>query len=167
MNSITAQTTNFGFALAANLIVTWAYTILTSGDIKTFWGVLSALLGVRVFETLGGIVKWRLFGKKFAVQKMLEFYMANHFPLRKYSSDSLGDHLARIESEVDWNNEPISPLVKRAAKELEALILMTENHGILIGARFYSAAETAFDIYSPRSLAKELEWTDLGREQKE
>jgi hypothetical protein len=137
------------------LLVSWGYTELTNGDPKTFWTALGVLFGARIFfgiiETLGSILSWRLYGKKFMVRQMFEILQANKFPKRFYSHDDILNYLARIE-----DSEEMSPSMKSAAKQLEFLLATFENLGILAGARMYAATEAALETYSPRSAAKEL-----------
>lgn len=73
--------------------------------------------------------------------------------MREYKHDDLLGYLARIE-----DNDEISPSIKRVAKDIETMLTMWENQGILVGARTYSATEAALDIYAPKSLAKEFPW---------
>lgn len=157
MNNINPQLITAGFSLVPYLLVSWGYAELTDGNSKTFWTAFGVLVGVRLFfsviETLGSILSWRLHGKKLMVQKMLEALRSNEFPKRFYSHDDILGYLARIEDE-----EKISPSVKSAAKQLEFVLATFENLGILAGARMYSAAEAALEIYSPRSAAKEFSW---------
>ena len=93
MNNVKTHVITFAFAMVPYLLVTWGYTELTNGDTKTFWTALGILLGVRVFfsliETLGSVLSWRLYGKNFMVQKMLEVLRANKFPMREYSHDNI------------------------------------------------------------------------------
>ena len=155
MNSLKPQLVTFGFAMVPYLLVSWGYTKLTDGDTKRFWIALGVLLGVRLFfgliEILGGVLAWRLYGKKSMVEKALEMFRSNKFPMREYSHDNLGNYLARIE-----DSDEVSLTVKRAAKDLETVLGMFENLGILVGARIYSATETALDLYSPKSETKEF-----------
>jgi len=157
MNSIKPQLITFGFAFVPYFLVSWGYAALTDGNSRTLWATFGILIGVRLFfgliEMLGSVLAWRLYGKKFMVEKALQMFRSNKFPMREYSHDDLGNYLARIE-----DDEEVSPAVKRAAKDLEVVLGMFENQGILIGARVYSATEAALDIYSPKTAAKELSW---------
>lgn len=157
MNNVKPQLIAFGFSLVPYLLVSWGYTELTDGDTKTFWIALGTLFGFRLFfsiiETFGGILTWRLYGKKFMVERALEVFRSNKFPMREYRHDELGNYLARIE-----DNDEVSPSVKRAAKDIETMLTIFENQGILVSARMYSATEIALDLYSPKSLVKEFPW---------
>lgn len=152
MNNIKPQLIVFGFSVVPYLLLSWGYSELTDGTTKTFWISLAVLFGFRLFfsiiELIGSVLTWRLYGKKFMIDRALEIFRNNGFPMREYSHDNLGSYLARIES-----NEEISQSVKRAAKDLETLLIMFENQGILAGARTYSATEIALDLYAPRNSA--------------
>lgn len=161
MDSITSQTNPFlvtaAFAFVPYALVAWGYTELADGNCEMFWTAFGVLLGARLFfsiiESLGGILWWRLYGKKNTVQKVLEMLRVNRFPLREYKHDDISNYIARIKG-----NDEILPPVKIAAYQLEFLLATSEDRGILEGARIFSAAEIALDAYSPKSLAPEFPW---------
>ena len=159
MNNTTPQLIVAGFAFVPYLFVSWGYAEVTGGGTKAFWIAFVILLGVRLFfsiiETIGSVLSWRLYSRKFMVQRMLEVLRANKFPKRFYAHDDILNYLARIE-----DSEEISPSVKSSAKQLEFMLGTFENLGILAGARMYSAVEAALEAYSPRSAAKELSFED-------
>ena len=76
--------------------LTWAYVALTGGGMHEFWKALGLLLGVRLFfsivETMSGILQWRLYGMRTAVQECVEVLRTNSFPGREYANDDLGDY---------------------------------------------------------------------------
>jgi hypothetical protein len=140
------------FAFVPYLLVAWAYMTLVNGDSSDFWKALGVLVAVRFFfsviETLGTVISWRLYGKRFMVNKFVEFLRANNFPKRKYAHDDFLNYLARIE------DEPSCPAsVKASAKEIYFVLSTFESMGILLGMRMHSASEAALDAYSPKSEA--------------
>ena len=164
MSDTKSQLIVFAFSLVPYALVSWGYTELTNGNIQTFWIAIGTLFGVRFFfsiiETIGGVLTWRLYGRKVMIEKALLLFRSNKFPMREYKHDDLEyqyegllGYLARIE-----DNGEISPSIKRVAKDLETMLTMWENQGILVGARMYSATEAALDIYAPKRLAKEFPW---------
>jgi len=139
------------FALIPYLLVSWAYMAFVDGGASEFWRTFGLLIVVRLFfsviETLGSILSWRLYGKKFMVNRFLELLRANHFPKRQYAHDDFLNYLARIE------DGPYPPSVKASAKEINFILATFENMGILLGMRMHSATEAALDAYSPKSQA--------------
>lgn len=140
------------FAFVPYLLVSWAYMAHVNGDSSDFWKSLGLLVAVRFFfsviETLGTVISWRLYGKRFMVNKFVEFLRTNNFPKRKYAHDDLLNYLARIE------DEPTSPAsVKASAKEIHFLLSTFESMGILLGMRMHSASDAALDSYSPKTKA--------------
>jgi len=139
----------FFFALVPYIFATWIYTDLTGGDSEMFLLALVVLLGVRLFfstiETLGSILTWRLYGKKLLVQKIVHIFRANNFPKREYKNEDICNYVTRLRED---NETSLS--VKTATEQLEFLFVTYENLGVLAGARMYSAAEAALDVYSQR-----------------
>jgi len=142
------------FAMVPYVFATWIYSELVNGDTETFIAALGVLLGIRLFfiiiETFSSVLAWRLYGKRFMVQKIMEMFRTNNFPMREYRQDDVGNYIARIQA-----NEATSPEVKIASERLEFLFLTCENLGALAGARIYSAAEAALNAYSPKNSARE------------
>src|SRR6266436_4341709 len=85
--------------------VAWGYKVLTDGTAKTFWYALGTLVGVRLFfsiiEGLGGILTWRVYGKRVAVQGPLAILRANNFPKRRYKEEDFQDYLAGIADDPE------------------------------------------------------------------
>lgn len=140
------------FAFVPYLLVSWAYMAVVNGDSGDFWKALGLLVAVRFFfsviETLGTVISWRLYGKRFMVNKFVELLRANNFPKRKYAHDDFLNYLARIE------DDPSCPAtVKASAKEIYFLLSTFESMGILLGMRMHSASDAALDVYSPKAEA--------------
>ena len=126
------------FTLIPYLLVAWGFTALTDGEASTFWKALLALIIVRTFfaliEALGGVLKWRLWGRNVLVGQALNWFTSRQFPQRKYAHDYMGNYLARIESDPE---QP--PALHMAATELNRMFLAYEEFGILVDNRFYDA----------------------------
>jgi hypothetical protein len=140
------------FGAVVYLLLAWAYVELTDEGWHTFWIAVGVLLAARFFFVLvdlfGMVLTWRLYVKKFLVNKNLAQLSGYQFPKRKYSHDDFSDYLSRIASDEEY-----APALKAAAKEWYFLLSIHERFGILHGARMWSAAEKALDIYSPKSEA--------------
>ncbi len=157
LNAITVTTMKqdliiSAFTLIPYLLVAWAFNVLSDGDASTFWKALVVLVAVRVIfafiDMLGGLLRWRLWGGKQLVTYALGWFNTHQFPQRKYADDDMGNYLALIQG------DPEQPLALRmAAAELERLFGVYEQFGILIGARFHSAYQMAFEMYAPLSRA--------------
>ena len=152
MNDTRSRLVMWLFAFVPYLLVSWAYMALVNGDSSDFWKAFGLLVAVRLFfsviETLGTVISWRLYGKRFMVNKFAEFLRTNNFPKRKYAHDDFLDYLSRIEDEPTY---PTS--VKASAKEIYFLLSTFESMGILLGARMHSASDAALDVYSPKAEA--------------
>lgn len=140
------------FAAIPYGLVTWGYTALTNGDIQAFWIALGVLLGIRLFfsliEALGGVLSWRIYGRRIAMGNALKFLKANGFPPREYGHDNLLDYLARIQDGPEY-----APPLRAAAREVERLVTFVEQLGITIGGRTWEVWSAALDVYAPRSQA--------------
>ena len=75
------------FAAIPYGLVTWGYTVFTDGDVQAFWVALGVLLGIRLFfsliEMLGGVLYWRLYGRRIVLSNALKFLKTNGFPPRE------------------------------------------------------------------------------------
>jgi hypothetical protein len=140
------------FTLLPYLLVAWIFAVMTDGKTSTFWKALLILILLRTFfaviDTLGKVLRWRLWGRKLLVAHALNWLTSRQFPQRKYADDNMGNYLARIEQ------DPEQPLALRmAVAELERMFLVYEEFGILVGARFHEAYRVAFEQYAPPSRA--------------
>jgi hypothetical protein len=139
------------FSFVPYLLVSWAYMEAVDGESKQFWGAFGVLIAVRLFfsviEMLGGILSWRLYGKKLMVNKFLGLLRANNFPKREYQHDNFLAYLGRIE------DGSYADSVKTTAKEIYFLLSVFEDMGILLGMRMHSASEAALETYSPKAEA--------------
>ena len=140
------------FAAIPYGLVTWGYTAFTDGDVQAFWVALGVLLGIRLFfsliEMLGGVLYWRLYGRRIVMSNALKFLKTNGFPPREYEHDTLLAYLARIQ---DGHKYP--PTLRAAAAETERLLTFIEGLGIVMGARTWEVWCAALDAHAPRSQA--------------
>ncbi|HUO43335.1 MAG TPA: hypothetical protein VMT94_00290 [Burkholderiales bacterium] len=154
MNDARARIIMGLFAFVPYFMVSWAYMALVDGGARQFWSAFGVLAAVRLFfsliETLGSVLSWRLYGRKFTVNKFLGLLRANNFPKREHAHDDFLNYLARIE------DGPYSQSVKGCVKEIYFILSTFESMGILLGMRMHSATEAALDAYSPRSQAPDF-----------
>lgn len=140
------------FAFVPYLLASWGYMVLVDGTSREFWSALGLLVAVRLFfnliETLGGVLSWRLYGKKYMVDKFLEFLRTSNFPKREYAHDDFLNYLARIQDGLQY-----AASLKASAKEIYFLLSTFESMGILLGVRMHSASEAALEVHSPRDKA--------------
>jgi hypothetical protein len=147
------------FTLVPYLLVAWGFTVLTDGEASTFWKALLVLFAFRTFfaliDTLGGVLRWRLWGRNLTVAHALDWFTSRQFPQRKYADDDMGAYLVRIE------DDPEQPLALRmAAAELDRMFGVYEQFGILVGARFRDAYRVALEQYAPSSRASKRSVTE-------
>lgn len=116
-----------------------------------FWYVVIGLVAASAFfgivGMLMGILYWRLWGRRKAVEFIVQILRANNFPPREHGHDNFTSYLARIEE------GPYPDAIHRAAKELYAALGAWEDRGVLLGARMHAASELALELYSPRARA--------------
>jgi hypothetical protein len=99
-------------------------------------------------ETFGAILSWRVYGKRMMIAKNLEILRSNHFPPRRYRHDDFSTYLYRIEDDADC-----SAAAKKAAVQMTAVLTIFSGMGVLAGMRMHSAADAAFELFSPSSAA--------------
>lgn len=128
--------------------VAWGYEWFVGGGRRDFWMAMGVLIAVSAFisviEGIGGIIVWRVIGKKRMVDDFVRVFRANEFPAPEVETDDLSNYLARLIGDTK-----LKPDCIRVAYEFEALGLAAENRGILAGMRFHAAAEQAFKQYTP------------------
>ncbi len=144
------------FSMVPYLLVSWGYTTLTDGDTKAFWTAMGCLLGARLFfgliETLGDVLMFHLYGKKFAVERVVKILRAHEFPMREYEHDDFSAYLCRIYD--NFANYPQS--LKSTAREIEGGLIMLESVAVWPSARLWSACDAALDIYAPKERATKV-----------
>jgi hypothetical protein len=73
-------------------LVAWGYSALVGSGLEGFGVALAALIAARLFfaaiEGLSGMLKWRLFARRFMVDKFLCWLRANKLPPRYYRKRS-------------------------------------------------------------------------------
>ena len=140
------------FAFVPYSLVSWGSMVLVDGTSREFWSAFGLLVAVRLFfsliETLSGVLSWRLYGKKYMVDKFLEFLRTNNFPKRECAHDHFLNYLTRIQDGPRY-----AASLKASAKEIYFLLSTFESMGILWGVRMHSATEAALEVHSPRDKA--------------
>lgn len=147
------------FTLAPYLLVAWGFTVLTDGEASTFWKALLVLFALRtlfaLIDTLGGVLRWRLWGRNLLVAHALDWFTARQFPQREYANDDMGNYLVRI---IDDPKQPLA--LRMAAAELDRTFGVYEQFGVLVGVRFHDAYRVAFEQYAPSSRAPKQSVTE-------
>ena len=137
-------------------LVSWGYMAYVDGGAKQFLGALGVLIALRTFfdviEKLGGVLSWRVYGKKVTANKFAEMLCANKFPKREYSHHDFSTYLHQLEE------GPSEESVKTSAKQLKFILEFCEEEGILLRMRMHVALDAALDIYSPRAEAPILDF---------
>lgn len=137
------------FSVLPYLLVAWAYMAFTDGHAKDFWVALCVLLVVRLFffiiETIGGILAWRLYGRRVAVEKVLRFLRENNFPMRTDPNEDFLMYFQRIQEDRTCP-ESTRALARECDRELARL----DGSGILPGMRADYAVQAALDRYTER-----------------
>jgi hypothetical protein len=144
------QSASSGILLALSLIpyaaVSWAYAAFVDGGWPDFWKCFGLLSVVRVFfsviEGMGGILVWRIYGRRVAVAHWLKYFRENKFPPKEYASDDFGNYRARLMSVY---KRPVD--VPFLASEIDSWLASCEQRGILLGMRMNAAVEEAFRRY--------------------
>ena len=140
------------FSWVPYVAVAWGYKWYTDGDSRSFWYALIALIVLRAFfsiiETLGSVLLWRVYGRRTTMQEYLEILRSNKMPGRHYAEEDHADYLTRIQEQSD---QPEG--IRKVAREIEWALQALERVGFLTGRRVHSAAEDAFNLYSPKSQA--------------
>jgi hypothetical protein len=136
-----------GFSLIPYAAVAATYSYFVGGGgARQFWIAMGVLIALRTFfsaiEGLGRILAWRLFYKRRVVDHFVALFKANEFPPKQYYDDDFSNYRARLVSDHERKADDV-----RAAQDLESLLLMQENRGILEGMRFNAAVELAFEEY--------------------
>ena len=156
MNGTKMQIISSMFAFVPYVLVTWGYTVFTGGGMNDFWKTLGFIFAVRAFfgmiETIGGILAWRIYGKKKMVHKFVKFLRNNNFPMREYAHDDLGNYLARLDDEEKYNQA-----IRHRANEVSRSRELAESMGIFPSMRYESAWDAALEIYSPKERAPHLD----------
>ena len=158
------ETASAGIVFALSIIpyaaVSWAYAAFVDGGWPDFWKCFGVLSAIRFFfsviEGVGGILVWRIYGRRVAVAHWLKFFRENNFPPKEYASDDFGNYRARLAA--CYRRRADAPYL---ASEIEVLLLSYEHRGILIGMRMHAAIEEAFRRYQATqpTAAKADPWT--------
>lgn len=117
---------------------------------ESFWGALVVLFSARLFftviETLGGIVRWRLYGRSKMVESTLATLRSYRFPQRDPLDGDFSNYIARVEAD-----ERQGVNLRLAARELSTIPRVFAHVGMLAEARVHSAHDEALERYSPRT----------------
>ena len=152
MNDTKIGLIKVGVSMVPYLLIALACAEFTDERAKTFWLALGSLIAARQFfafiECVSGIIVWRVYGREFIVSNFLRVLRENKFPLRYYQHDDFLNYLSRVSDDC-----ASSQALRFEVKAMEAMLLMWENSGFLVGARMHAATEIALERYSPRRSA--------------
>lgn len=108
------------------------------------------LVGVRLFfsiiESIGSVLCWRLYGRKIAVGNALTFLKANEFPARNDMQDDFLGYIARIQDDPQYSEK-----LRKAATDIERMLLLIEQLGIVVGSRAHSTFDAALARYARKT----------------
>src|SRR5690348_10345218 len=94
---------------------------LVDGGRHEFLLAFGVLLVVRTFfgviEWAGGILIWRLHGRRAMTDRLLAILRAGSFPRRKYQHDKIANYLCRITDDLS-----LSPALREAAKQFDFML---------------------------------------------
>lgn len=130
-------------------------TALLGWDSRTFWKILPVLvlLGI-MFEGINfmvGVVKWRIWGRRFVVDNYLQEMRKAKMPRRFYSSDNGYRYLHRIESGVSYKSSEVRPEALTLTTELiRQFDVQRDLFGMISDLRGVDAFNRALDLHSPR-----------------
>lgn len=134
------------FSSLPYLMLAWALMVITDGDAKDFWLALGVLLVLRMFfsavEALGGILLWRLYGRRFAVRKTLAVFRTNDFPAAELGEDVYA-YLYRVQRAPGCSAQ-----LRDRVQELEFDAVKSVGKGWLPGRRARSAMQQALNEYA-------------------
>lgn len=154
-----AQSIAGTIAFIPYLLVAWGISRLYID--LSFLQAIGILLGLRllfaIIEMIGGVLAWRLYGRRKTIDRVLQILREAAFPPRFYRHDDFSNYLARIENDpLGAAQEPRPVQLTRLARELRQVLELHEQRGVLAGMRMDSAAEAALEQYSPRASAPVL-----------
>lgn len=151
-------------SLGPYVLVAWAYVKFFDPH-GSFWIAIAVLLGVRLFfsviEFVGSVVAWRIYGRQHSVHTMLQFLIANKFPMRKYVFDDPSTYLFRLRDKTDVSD--VSDDTRGAARQIEAILDFLDEIALVYSWRARAAFERALDIYAPpeKALHKDFDQNSL------
>jgi hypothetical protein len=141
-------------SLAPYLIVSYGLSKIDDGHFISFWGAVGLLVGLRLFfgliEWLGGMIQWRLLGKKVLIEWYLDYFRSHGFPECEHNDYNVLSYLGRIQ---DGGSPRYSVELQRAATMLSGQLALLEDMGIIIGMRHMAAANEALNNFLPKSNA--------------
>jgi hypothetical protein len=127
------------------LALAWAYMELTDGRAGDFWIALGVLLTLRFFfftiEALAGLVMWWLYGRRFAIRKMLAVLRTNEFPPRQ-PGERVYQYFHRIQRASDC-----PPWLRDLTQEFELEAAKFIGRGWIHRRRIASAMQEALERY--------------------
>lgn len=130
-----------------------AFTFLTDGDRKFFFIVIGCLIALRLFyevlEVAVGIAVWRLYGRRVAVENYVKAMRDARMPRRYYSTDDVGNYLARIQNGYSYEAGKVTPEALNTAKEFDRVMgSVREQSGMIAEARTWDAIKRAYESYT-------------------
>jgi hypothetical protein len=134
------------------VLLAWVISEVGGGLARDFWSVLGVLVAARFFfsvvEFVGGVLAWRVYGKRVTVRRFLSTLQARAFPPRRFMQDSTDTYLYRISEDPEYSAD-----AKELAREIERALATSENLGLLFGMRLRAAWDAALELHSPPRLA--------------
>lgn len=149
-------------------VISWVLSAWMDGGAKEFLWILIAMIGLRIayefVDFVGGVIVWRVYGRRKAVAHFLEIMQKANLPMRCYCHDRIDDYLHRIESEDfhGYRTGEIKAEAKKTAAELNHLLMtVSDQHGAIAEARTWDAMGRALKIHSPDDMCPQWVGHDL------
>jgi hypothetical protein len=135
-------------AFVPYLLLAWAACKLLNDT--EFWEALGWLLGLRLFfgvvETIGGILAWRVYGRRVSSGIFAQALREGKFPQRY---DIYADADEYFDQVVADQSQPVDMRV--AAGAFIGSMKAYRSVGLLFGLRIGGAWEAALELHSPKA----------------
>jgi hypothetical protein len=139
--------------------VAWGFTKVIDGGKQEFFWTLGILIALRLayltMEFVIGIVVWRVYGRRVAVNNFVAIMREGKLPKRVYCTDDTSSYLTRIINApnaytCEYKAGQVTPEIKKVAAELATILSTVRGeHGIVAEARTRDAMKRALEIHSP------------------
>lgn len=137
---------NFAFSLLPYFAVAWLFQ-WASREQGVFWQALGALVALRIFfhgiEWIGGIVAWRLYGRRAAIKEMVQSFRREGYPKRRQEHHDFMNYVADLEMD-----ETVPKEQRQALRDLHCMTVGVEKVTILAGMRLHDVMDSALAEYS-------------------
>ncbi len=110
--------------------------------------LVAARLAIGLTEASLEDLHWRLFVRRAAVQRAVDYFRLHRFPARRYRHHDLSTYLLRLHEDTSQAAE-----LRVAARRLEDMLVSCKTAGAKCERRTWMIMCDAFEIHSPEALA--------------